>query len=93
MTRAMFSAVLLRFSDAFALHPLWFLVAPTVALMIYFYEKDRKGAWTITIFSAFALLVIVYIIRLVFFPSDVVSVNIGSGLIGKLFKLVISVFK
>lgn len=93
MTRAMLSALLLRFSDAFAYHPLWVLVLPVVALLVYFYINNNKKAWTATFICAAALLVIVYIIRLVAFPSDIVSINPESSFIIKSVKLIISVFK
>lgn len=93
MTRAMLSAVLFRFSDAFTYHPLWVLVLPTVALLVYFYINNHKKAWTATFICAAALMVIVYIIRLAFFPSDIVSVNPESSFVIKSIKLIISVFK
>ena len=93
MTRALFSAVIFRFSEAFAYHPLWVLVLPTVALLVYFYINNYKKAWTVTLISAAALLVTVYIIRLAFLPSDIVSVNPESGFIIRSIKLIISAFK
>ena len=71
MTRAWLAVLHLDFVGAFAFHPL-FWMAPFLALAILFeYKIDfKKYHWALVLTAA--LFIIVYIIRLIWFPNDIV---------------------
>ena len=71
MTRAWLAVLHLNFAGAFAFHPL-FWMAPFLALAILFeYKIDmKKYRWALVLTAA--LFITVYIIRLIWFPNDIV---------------------
>ena len=78
MTRAVWSAVRLRFSEAFYYHPLFGLVPIMFVLYIFGYKiKTRyvKYIWAVII----TLFLLVYIIRLLFYPNNIVLIDISNG--------------
>lgn len=83
MTRALFSVILLRFGKAFYYHPGIFLIIPGFLLWCADYfkfislkPKTKKVLLTLGI----AALILIYFVRL-FTGSDIVSVDLKSGLI------------
>ena len=83
MTRALFSILLLRFDRAFYYHPGIYLLIPGFLLwaLDYFHLFPLKSKTKKVLLSiGITALILIYIIRL-FFGSDVVSVDIRSGLI------------
>jgi hypothetical protein len=88
MTRAVISALLLHFDQAFYYHPLFFLTPVMFLLYLFdnFIKKNVKGiCWTIIIILFFA----VYFYRLFFTVNDVVTIDIWSGRVLKLLHKII----
>ncbi|MBP1754051.1 MAG: putative rane protein [Firmicutes bacterium] len=86
MTRAVFSVLHLDFASAWYYHPL-FMLAPVIVLLylfdFYLNPKLLKIIW-VMIISAF---LIIYLIRLFLTKSNVVEIDISSGLMLKLYQL------
>lgn len=81
MTRACISALTFNFKQAFYYHPLWIALIPTVLLLIYFYLKEHKKLFKITIIISLCLLIGVYIIRLIFGDHNIVYIDFTKGYI------------
>lgn len=86
MTRAIWSAFHLRFSEAFYFHPLFFLVPFMFAF--YLFEDYIKPVyvklfWTIIIITFFA----VYFVRLFILKSDIVTFDFPKSSMLKYIKL------
>lgn len=82
MTRAVHSALLFHFSDAFHYHPLFPLVPVMVFLFLfedYLNVKQIRIAWVIII----SLFLITYFIRLFLIKNDVVYIDINSSIMLK----------
>lgn len=82
MTRAALAVMHLEFRKAFYYHPLFALVPLVFALYLFDYKIKPlyvKYIWTFII----ALFIVVYFIRLLFFPNDVVSIDISNGFVLK----------
>ncbi|HWT75836.1 MAG TPA: DUF2752 domain-containing protein [Mobilitalea sp.] len=90
MTRAVRAAFMLDFKAAFYYHPL-FMITPIMFLLFLFDSflpsKPQKIIWSIII----VLFLITYLYRLFFTQSDVVQIDIWSGLVLKLFHNIIGV--
>ncbi|MGN0323732.1 MAG: DUF2752 domain-containing protein [Oliverpabstia sp.] len=80
MTRAWMAVLHLDFAGAFSFHPL-FWTAPFLALAILFeYKIDfKKYHWALVLTAA--LFIIVYIIRLIWIPNDIVVWEPEKGVI------------
>lgn len=88
MTRATLSVIRLDFKDAFYYHPLFFL--PPFMFILFLFEdfikpKYYKAAWTVIL----VLFLVTYFYRLLFTGSDVVKIDISSGLVLKLLHYII----
>ena len=72
MTRACLSALRFDFESAFYYHPLWILMLPLAALLIFLWAKRKKKAFCAVLGLFFVALIGVYLYRLLFLESDVV---------------------
>lgn len=83
MTRAVHSALLFQFSEAFHYHPLFPLV-PIMVLLFLFEDRVKanwlKFAW-ITIIVIF---LVTYFVRLFILKSDIISIDFNSSVMLKL---------
>lgn len=82
MTRAWIAALHLDFAGAFAFHPLFF----TVPLIILGFLLDdwidlKKYRWLVILLGI--LFLVVYLVRIIWFPDDVVSFHPENGLFWK----------
>lgn len=87
MTRALFSVLLLRFGKAFYYHPGIYLVIPAFLLWCADYFKFltlKKKTKKVLLTLGIAALILIYFIRL-FTGSDIVHIDIKSGLIYRMF--------
>jgi len=78
MTRAVILALQFKFTDAFYYHPLWIIMPPTAIILIILYIKDNKKIFNILIISLALLFFIIYIYRLFFTDSQIVSFNFNT---------------
>ncbi|MDF2906283.1 MAG: putative rane protein [Herbinix sp.] len=88
MTRAYYSLFQLDLYQAFHYHPLFILVPLMTALYLFdFYFNPRlvKVLWTAIIIAFLAT----YLIRLFISQSNVVEIDISSGIMIKLYQLII----
>ena len=92
MTRAVFSALRLRFLDAFRFHPLWVLLLPAVASIGYLSLKKKKNARRTVMILCAALLLVIYIIRMAM-GSEIVTFDLSQGAIVRLIRWILSVFQ
>jgi hypothetical protein len=80
MTRAVRSALLFDFKDAFYYHPL-FLLSPVMVFLFlfetYINPKLNKITWSVII----VLFSVTYIIRLLILKNEVVEIDIASGVV------------
>lgn len=85
MTRAWIALLRLDFSGAFHFHPL-FWTAPFIAAVFLFEDQIdfKKYRWLIVL--AAALFFLVYIVRLIWFPSEIVSWNPSEGALYRTFR-------
>lgn len=88
MTRACIAVLRFDLAEAFHFHPLFFL-APFILLLLLFdlYIKERliKILWIIIIIAFLT----VYLIRLFITHSDVVTIDFSSGIMLKLYQLIL----
>ena len=83
MTRALKSLLVFNFDKAFYYHPLVFLLAP-LTIALFTVRKNHKIR-NILIYIAIAMFILVYLYRLIFTHTDIVTINPKSGLIAKFF--------
>lgn len=80
MTRAVISVINMNFGDAYYYHPLFF-IAPIMFLLFLFDHlippKIKKIIWVVITI----LFLLVYFYRLIFTKSDVVVIDIWSGVV------------
>ena len=86
MTRALLSCLRLDFAAAFHYHPLFWAVVPVLCLLFFFHvRKNRRGyAWTLGI--SIALLLLVYLLRMLLGAGDVVVFDPASSWIYRLWQ-------
>ena len=84
MTRACLSALRFDFSAAFYYHPLWIVMLPLVASLLFLWVKRKKKAFFAVIVLFFAALIGVYLYRLFYTESDVVVWELEKGIISKI---------
>ena len=83
MTRACLSALRLDLAAAFAYHPLWIALPPVAVLAPVLYFKQKKRALSALIWTLVAAMLVVYLWRMLFSQSQVVTFAPAHGLIGK----------
>ena len=84
MTRACLSALRFDFSAAFYYHPLWIVMLPLAALLIFLWVKRKKKVFCAVLVLFFAALIGVYLYRLFYTESDVVVWELEKGIIFKI---------
>lgn len=91
MTRAWLAVLHLDFARAFACHPL-FPLAPLFAAAFLFDDRIdfRKYRWLIV--AVAVLFFLVYLIRIIWFRSDVIIFEPQNGLIFRIFQQIRSLF-
>ena len=92
MTRAWIAALHLDFAGAFAFHPLFF----TVPLIILGFLLDdwidlKKYRWLVILLGI--LFLVVYLVRIIWFPDDVVSFHPENGLFWKVTSNILQLLK
>lgn len=88
MTRAVMAALGLQFHEAFYYHPLFFLVPFMFALYLFDYKLKPlhvKYIWALIIVIFLGL----YIYRLFYNPSEVVTIDIYNGIVLKFIQNII----
>jgi hypothetical protein len=89
MTRAVISALKCDFAKAMEYHPLFWIPIPIFSVWCL-YPKIPKNVYRVCLYTVILLFIIVYIYRLLFSKSDIVSVNPCNGFI---YKLITSVLR
>ena len=84
MTRAVISALKLDFIKAIEYHPLFWILIPAF-IVCFLRPRMNSNIYRICIYTAILLFVAVYVYRLFFSESDVVSADPRNGIIYKLF--------
>ncbi len=85
MSRACFSALRFDFRAAFAYHPLWILLLPFAITAILLCVKKKRRALHVCVAVGVALLLAVYVWRMIDSTGDVVVFEPQNGLIGRIF--------
>ena len=85
MTRAVISAVTFKFERAFFFHPLWFAMPVFLALYLYARIKNKTKLEKIVVCTFVISILSVYVVRAIFFQSEIVCFSWKNGLIYKLF--------
>ena len=88
ITRAWISVLSLNISDAFYYHPLFWTV-PIAGLVFLFQDRIPNRVYKMLVYLLAIAFLTVYIYRLIWSETDVVTCNIKDGLIFKLFNKVI----
>lgn len=83
MTRACFSALRFDFAAAFYYHPLWIVMLPLVASLLFLWEKRKTKAFCAVLVFFFVALIGVYLYRLFYTETDIVVWEIEKGTIYK----------
>ena len=84
MTRACLSALRFDFESAFYYHPLWILMLPLAALLIFLWAKRKKKALCVVLGLFFVALIGVYLYRLFYTETDIVVWEIEKGILYQL---------
>ena len=84
MTRACLSALRFDFSAAFYYHPLWIVMLPLAALLMFLWAKRKKKAFCAVIVLFFLALIGVYLYRLFYTETDIVVWETEKGIISKM---------
>ncbi len=84
MSRALISALKLDFASAFYYHPLWVLVLPTFAALVFCGIKKYRRAFLIVGISAAVLVISVWAYRLIS-GSPVVSFDFQNSAVYRVF--------
>ena len=92
MSRALFYFLTLRPTIAFSYHPLVFLLLPFAAVCLILHQKQQKKAFRAILITGAALLLTVWLYRLLFTDTDVVIFQPRSGLIGRFFAWLFNLF-
>ena len=92
MTRACLSALRLDFSAAFAYHPLWVSLPLVAVLALVLHFKQKKRAFSVLIWTFTAAMLAVYLWRIVFLQSEVVTFAPADGLIGRWITRLVGLF-
>jgi len=81
MTRACLSALRFDFASAFYYHPLWIGVIPVSALLLFLHQKKRNKAFNVCLVAIGAMMIFVYLYRMINGGSDVVVFELENGII------------
>ena len=92
MTRAVASLFMLDFRAAAYYHPLVFLIIPISALYLVLKIKGKVRALRLTVIGAVALLLSVYLVRLIYSDGSVVYIDMRQGAVYKFVKGIIDYF-
>lgn len=92
MTRAIRAALRLNFAAAFHYHPLWALVPVFCVLYWILRRKKAKRCADLLVAVGCALLLSVYVCRLLLLPQEIVVWNPESGLFARLLEAIRSFF-
>ena len=84
MTRACLSALRFDFASAFYYHPLWILMLPLAALLIFLWAKRKKKALCAVLGLFFVALIGVYLYRLFYTETDIVVWEIEKGILSQI---------
>ena len=84
MTRACLSALRFDFASAFYYHPLWILMLPLAALLIFLWAKRKKKALCVVLGLFFVALIGVYLYRLFYTETDIVVWEIEKGILSQI---------
>ena len=84
MTRACLSALRFDFASAFYYHPLWILMLPLAALLIFLWAKRKKKAFCAVLGLFFVALIGVYLYRLFYTETDIVVWEIEKGILSQI---------
>jgi hypothetical protein len=85
MSRALFCALKGSIREAFYYHPLLPTAPLLVAYMMFDNSLKRRTSHAVAL-SFIVLYISVYIVRIIFFANDIVSIDLSNGLIVKLSK-------
>lgn len=78
MTRAVFSLICLRFSDALYYHPLVFLL-PAITAALLLKRRIPPKCYMIMVFTTIFMFVIIYVIRMLDPSNEVVTFHTDQG--------------
>ena len=84
MTRACFSALRFDFAAAFYYHPLWIVMLPLVASLLFLWEKRKTKAFCAVLVLFFLVLIGVYLYRLFYTETDIVVWEIEKGILSQI---------
>ena len=90
ITRAFIHVLRLDLKGAFLYHPLWFTVPITLVLLVFFYAKKMKKAYTATLYVFSFLMLTVYAVRMFSSGGDIVVFEPQNGVI---FQFLSNIFK
>ena len=86
MTRACLSALRFDFAEAFYYHPLWVVLPIGAILLAVFGLRGKKKAFAVTGYTFVALLILVYVIRMLFSDGVVVNFSFSEGFVYRLWQ-------
>lgn len=87
MSRAVLSALSLDFAAAFAYHPLWIIVLPSIVAIVIIGAKGKRRAATISLICLAALFLAVWMVRLIA-KDSVVAFDTENSVISKLINII-----
>ena len=85
MSRAWISAIRLDLHGAFYYHPLWFALPAVLAALVWAKVKNRERVYEVILISSAVALIAVWICRLIWFRSEVVSFEPSDGTLYRTF--------
>ncbi len=92
MTRACISALRLDFAAAFEYHPLWVVLPFAVLSLIILKLKGYRKAFYLLIYTLAAVMLAVYVYRLIFTDSQVVTFAPREGIVPRVVEWLTCVF-
>ena len=90
MSRACMSALKLDFLAAFHYHPLWIVLPFAAALLIFFKITKKRLAFDVTLYACTAIMIGVWLYRMIFAGADVVVFEPQNSIIVKLMQKIIT---
>ena len=92
LSRAFMSALKFDYTSAFEFNPAWSIVAVAILVLFVLWIFEKMQAVKIVGLISLALLIAIYIYRVVFTESPVVAWNFESGLVYRGYTWIISFF-
>ena len=89
MSRACMSALKLDFASAFYYHPLWITLPFVCALLILFRAIKKPLLFDITLYVSAAVMLAVWLYRMIFVGGDVVVFAPDEGIIASIIRKII----